>query len=74
MKAFKVKRGGETYYRAELPQRLCNDGKRHSVMGKTRHVCGYLKDFLFDPGLVARRGPPPVSPRAAVADHRRWRR
>lgn len=20
-----------------------------SVMGKTRHVCGYLKDFLFDP-------------------------
>ena len=37
MKAFKVKRGGETYYRAELPQRLCPDGKRHSVMGKTRN-------------------------------------
>ena len=36
MKAFKVKRGPETYYRVELPQRLCPDGKRHSVMGKTR--------------------------------------
>ena len=36
MKAFKVKRGSETYYRVELPQRLCPDGKRHSVMGKTR--------------------------------------
>lgn len=22
------------------------------VMGKTRHVCGYLKDFLFDPALA----------------------
>ncbi|MCB1531073.1 MAG: ATP-binding cassette domain-containing protein [Rhodospirillales bacterium] len=22
------------------------------VMGKQRHVCGYLKDFLFDPGRV----------------------
>ncbi len=22
------------------------------VMGKERHVCGYLKDFLFDPGRV----------------------
>lgn len=36
MKAFKVTRGTETYYRVELPQRLCADGKRHSVMGKTR--------------------------------------
>lgn len=36
MKAFKVRRGAETYYRVELPQRLCPDGKRHSVMGKTR--------------------------------------
>jgi integrase len=36
MKAFKVKRGFETYYRVELPQRLCPNGKRHSVMGKTR--------------------------------------
>jgi hypothetical protein len=36
MKAFKVKRGDEIYYRVELPQRLCADGKRHSVMGKTR--------------------------------------
>jgi len=23
------------------------------VMGKTRHVCGYLKDFLFDPKVVS---------------------
>ena len=36
MKAFKVKRGKETYYRVELPQNLCPDGKRHSVMGKSR--------------------------------------
>jgi hypothetical protein len=36
MKAFKVKRGNEIYYRVELPQRLCSDGKRHSVMGKSR--------------------------------------
>jgi len=27
------------------------------VMGKTRHVCGYLKDFLFDPKMA----PQPVS-------------
>ena len=36
MKAFKVRRGAEMYYRVELPQRLCADSKRHSVMGKTR--------------------------------------
>ena len=37
MKAFKVKRGKETYYRVELPQNLCTDGKRHSVMSKSRN-------------------------------------
>ena len=37
MKAFKVKRGKETYFRVELPQNLCPDGKRHSVMGKSRN-------------------------------------
>ena len=36
MKAFKIKRGTESYYRVELPQRLCPHGKRHSVMGKTK--------------------------------------
>ena len=36
MKAFKVKRGSETYFRVELPQRLSPDGKRHSVMGKSK--------------------------------------
>ena len=30
---------------------LCPEGGDHiDVMGKARHVCGYLKDFLFDPG------------------------
>jgi len=36
MKAFKVKRGRETYFRVELPQQLCPDGHRRSVMGKTK--------------------------------------
>ncbi len=32
---------------------LCPQGGDYlKVMGKTRHVCGYLKDFLFDPALV----------------------
>ena len=36
MKAFKIKRGNDTYYRVELPQQLCTDGKRRSVTGKTK--------------------------------------
>jgi ATP-binding cassette subfamily F protein uup len=28
---------------------LPNGGDYIDVMGSTRHVCGYLKDFLFDP-------------------------
>ena len=36
-----------------LQYTLCPNGGDHlEVMGKTRHVCGYLKDFLFDPALV----------------------
>ncbi len=32
---------------------LCPNGSDYvDVMGKSRHVCGYLKDFLFDPQLV----------------------
>ncbi len=32
---------------------LCPDGGDYvDVMGKVRHVCGYLKDFLFDPAKV----------------------
>ena len=32
---------------------LCPDGGDYvDVMGKPRHVCGYLKDFLFDPAKV----------------------
>ncbi|MGB4100776.1 MAG: ABC-F family ATP-binding cassette domain-containing protein [Alphaproteobacteria bacterium] len=33
---------------------LCPNGSDYlDVMGKTRHVCGYLKDFLFDPQQAA---------------------
>jgi ATP-binding cassette subfamily F protein uup len=32
-----------------LWKNLCPNGDYINVMGKTRHVCGYLKDFLFDP-------------------------
>jgi ABC transport system ATP-binding/permease protein len=32
---------------------LCPNGSDYiDVMGKTRHVCGYLKDFMFDPKTV----------------------
>lgn len=32
---------------------LCPSGGEHvDVMGKPRHVFGYLKDFLFDPGIA----------------------
>ena len=32
-----------------LWKNLCPNGDYVDVMGKSRHVCGYLKDFLFDP-------------------------
>lgn len=33
-----------------LRKNLCPSGGDYiDVMGKTRHVCGYLKDFMFDP-------------------------
>ena len=33
-----------------LQQNLCSAGADHlDVRGKSRHVCGYLKDFLFEP-------------------------
>jgi len=33
-----------------LQETLCSDGSDHlDVRGKYRHVCGYLKDFLFEP-------------------------
>lgn len=32
---------------------LCPTGGDHvDVMGKSRHVCGYLKEFLFDPSIA----------------------
>jgi len=46
------------YLRPEwtIQHTLCPNGGDHlKVMGKTRHVCGYLKDFLFDPALVAQQ-------------------
>ncbi|MEJ0062909.1 MAG: ABC-F family ATP-binding cassette domain-containing protein [Alphaproteobacteria bacterium] len=37
-----------------LQRTLCPGGGDYiEVMGKTRHVCGYLKDFLFDPKMAA---------------------
>lgn len=36
-----------------LQRILCPNGSDYvDVMGKSRHVCGYLKDFLFDPKMV----------------------
>lgn len=36
-----------------LKRVLCPNGSDYiDVMGKPRHVCGYLKDFLFDPKMV----------------------
>lgn len=36
-----------------LQKTLCPQGGDHiNVMGKTRHVRGYLKDFMFDPRLA----------------------
>jgi len=36
-----------------LQRVLCPNGSDYiDVMGKSRHVCGYLKDFLFDPRQV----------------------
>lgn len=36
-----------------LQQVLCPNGSDYvDVMGKSRHVCGYLKDFLFEPQMA----------------------
>lgn len=36
-----------------LQRVLCPNGSDYiEVLGKPRHVCGYLKDFLFDPKMV----------------------
>ncbi|MDR3425245.1 MAG: ATP-binding cassette domain-containing protein [Alphaproteobacteria bacterium] len=36
-----------------LQRILCPNGSDYiDVMGKARHVCGYLKDFLFDPKMA----------------------
>ena len=37
MKAFKVRRNGEHYFRVELPRDFSPDGKRKSVVASTRH-------------------------------------
>jgi ATP-binding cassette subfamily F protein uup len=39
-----------------LQYTLCPNGGDHlQVMGKSRHVCGYLRDFMFDPAMVDQR-------------------
>lgn len=41
---------------ATIQQVLCPQGGEYlKVMGKTRHICGYLKDFLFEPSMVLQR-------------------
>ena len=35
-----------------LKENLCDGGEYVEVAGKRKHVCGYLKDFLFDPSKV----------------------
>lgn len=38
---------------SSLHRTLCPNGSDYiEVMGKDRHICGYLKDFLFDPKMV----------------------
>ncbi|HXQ26813.1 MAG TPA: tyrosine-type recombinase/integrase [Candidatus Acidoferrales bacterium] len=37
MRAFKVRRNDEVYFRVDLPKHLFPDGKRRSAMGKTKH-------------------------------------
>jgi ATP-binding cassette subfamily F protein uup len=38
---------------ATIKETLCTNGGEHIVVqGKSRHVCGYMKDFLFDPARV----------------------
>ncbi|MGQ0528041.1 MAG: ABC-F family ATP-binding cassette domain-containing protein, partial [Alphaproteobacteria bacterium] len=41
-------KAGDTLRKALAPA----GGDHINVMGKPRHVCGYLKDFLFDPGRI----------------------
>ncbi len=37
-----------------LHSNLCPNGSDYiEVRGKSRHICGYLKDFLFDPRMVS---------------------
>lgn len=39
---------------SSLHTTLCPNGSDYiEVMGKNRHICGYLKDFLFDPKMVS---------------------
>jgi integrase len=37
MRAFKVRRNDDVYFRVDLPKHLFLDGKRRSAMGKTKH-------------------------------------
>lgn len=48
MKAFKVRRNGEHYFRVELPRDFSPDGKRKSVVASTRHEALEKAQELLD--------------------------
>ena len=75
MKAFKVNRNHQDYYRVDLPPRLFLDGKRHSVvprghMNSVGHVSD--RDFVLRPAREQRQkqAPAHLSVQAAHPIHR----
>jgi hypothetical protein len=48
MKAFKVRRNGEEYFRVELPRDFSPDGKRRSVVARTRREALEKAQELLD--------------------------
>ena len=48
MKAFKVRRNGEPYFRVELPRNFSPDGKRKSVVASSRHEALEKAQQLLD--------------------------
>jgi integrase len=65
MRAFKVRRNGEPYYRVDLPSNLFPDGKRHSVMASTRHEA---RDKAQDVIAHQRKGLDSSAARTPLAD------
>ena len=48
MKAFKVRRNDQDYFRVDLPKEFFTDGKRHSVMAATRREALNKAQDLID--------------------------